>query len=128
MVDGGLEAARAARYAIATRIPDLPRAVHEDVCLLVTELVTNAVLHGDGWGRPVRVGLRHDTDRLRVEVVGRGPGFEPSGSRNGHSGGDSSGGWGLILVDRIAERWGVRPAATGTCVWFEVAVAAAAPA
>lgn len=35
--------------------------------------------------------------------------------------GDSSGGWGLVLVDRIAERWGVCPAPAGTCVWFEVA-------
>jgi anti-sigma regulatory factor (Ser/Thr protein kinase) len=38
------------------------------------------------------------------------------------SDGDSSGGWGLFLVDQIADRWGVRRTPTGTCVWFELSV------
>jgi hypothetical protein len=35
------------------------------------------------------------------------------------SSGDT-GGWGLLLVDRIADRWAVTSTATGTCVWFEI--------
>ena len=33
---------------------------------------------------------------------------------------DHSGGWGLFLVDRIADRWGVRRTPSGTSVWFEI--------
>lgn len=33
---------------------------------------------------------------------------------------DDPGGWGLLLVDRIADRWAVTSTATGTCVWFEI--------
>ena len=92
--------------------------MQDDVALLVTELVTNAVRHGGAApDRPLRVGLARHDGRIRVEVVGEGNHFEaPSRPVDG----DSSGGWGLVLVDRIAERWGVCPASAGTCVWFEV--------
>ena len=47
------------------------------------------------------------------------PGTEssPFGARPN---GDHSGGWGLFLVDRIADRWGVRRTPSGTSVWFEI--------
>ena len=84
----------------------------------MTELVTNAVLHGGAAGdRPVQIEFRRQGDRIRVEVVDPGTAFEPPESPIN---GDSSGGWGLFLVDQIAERWGVCPATAGTCVWFEV--------
>src|SRR5207253_1270255 len=53
---------------------------------------------------------------LRVEVTDRGPGFEP-GSPLPSMYQDS--GWGLYLVEQIADRWGVKQE-EGTCVWFEV--------
>jgi hypothetical protein len=33
---------------------------------------------------------------------------------------DRSGGWGLLLVDRIANSWGVGRSMSGSCVWFEI--------
>jgi signal transduction histidine kinase len=43
---GGVEAPGLARRAIAANDPTLPPSVQDDVSLLVTELVTNAVRHG----------------------------------------------------------------------------------
>jgi hypothetical protein len=52
-----------------------------------------------------------------VDVVDPGVDFDAP-PRPGN--GDSNGGWGLFLLDKIAESWGVCPAPAGTCVWFEV--------
>jgi anti-sigma regulatory factor (Ser/Thr protein kinase) len=115
---GGMEAPGLARRAIAANAPTLPASVHDDVSLLVTELVTNALRHGGAAAdRPVQVEFRRQADRIRVEVVDPGTDFAPPAPPTG---GDESGGWGLFLVDRIAARWGVCPAPAGTCVWFEV--------
>ena len=95
---------------------DLPPAVREDVLLLVTELVTNGVKHGgaDSDGR-LDVEVRLWPQRVRVEVVD--PGTELTEI---HPNRDDPGGWGLVLVDRIAARWGVGRGASFTRVWFEI--------
>jgi anti-sigma regulatory factor (Ser/Thr protein kinase) len=122
VLSGGVDSASAARRAIAANDPTLPASVRDDVSLLVTELVTNAVRHG-GVGRDTPLGLefRHEAGRVRVEVVDSGTEFE---SPSRPTDGDSSGGWGLLLVDRIAERWGVCRTSAGKCVWFELPVGA----
>jgi anti-sigma regulatory factor (Ser/Thr protein kinase) len=114
----GVEAPWDARRAIAANASTLPPSVQDDVSLLVTELVTNAVLHGGAAPhRPIQLELTTRADRIRVEVVDPGTHWEaPPEPRKG----DSSGGWGLYMVDRIAERWGVSPASNGTSVWFEL--------
>ena len=117
-VRGGPEAGVAARQAVLASNGALPASVRAEVLLLVTELVTNAVRHaGVGPEQPVRVGLRRLPRRVRVEVTDPGSGFARVHPR---CNGDESGGWGLLLVDRIADRWGAWPTASGTCVWFEV--------
>ena len=117
-VRSGPDAAVAARQAVLASNGALPASVRADVLLLVTELVTNAVRHaGVGPEQPVRVGLRRLPQRVRVEVTDPGSGFARVHPR---CNGDESGGWGLLLVDRIADRWGAWPTASGTCVWFEV--------
>ena len=117
-VRGGPEAGVAARQAVLASNGALPASVRADVLLLVTELVTNAVRHASvGPEQPVRVGLRRLPRLVRVEVTDPGSGFARVHPR---SNGDESGGWGLLLVDRIADRWGVWPTASGTCVWFEI--------
>jgi len=117
-VRGGPDAAVAARQAVIASNGALPASVRADVLLLVTELVTNAVRHaGVGPEQPVRVGLCWLPRRVRVEVTDPGDGFARVHAR---SMGDEWGGWGLLLVDRIADRWGAWPTASGTCVWFEV--------
>jgi signal transduction histidine kinase len=116
-VQGGRDAGAAARQAISTRNGWLPEALREDILLLVTELVTNAVQHGDvDSHRSVSVGIHQSPKRVRVEVVDAGPGFHPDPPLPG----GAAGGWGLYLVERVADRWGVLPAASGSCVWFEL--------
>jgi|SRR5215211_2066743 len=118
VLSGDVEAAGAARRALAEGDPTLSPSLRDDLSLLVTELVTNAVLHGGAaTDRPIRVEFRRRDGRIRVEVVDPGTDFELATPPES---GDSSGGWGLFLVDQIAERWGVCPAPAGTCVWFEV--------
>jgi signal transduction histidine kinase len=66
----------AARRALVARNGALPGAVRDDVLLLLTELVTNAVRHADaGPDRMVRVELRQRPGAVRVAVFDEGPGF-----------------------------------------------------
>jgi anti-sigma regulatory factor (Ser/Thr protein kinase) len=80
--------------------------------LLVSELVTNAVRHGQGRLR-VRGDL--DEDRLLVEVTDEGHGLERS-IRERRT--DAIGGWGFKILDATASRWGVHDGTTN--VWFEI--------
>src|SRR5438093_792910 len=54
-------------------------------------------------------------DRVRVEIEDMGSGFASPGPPKA----DGSGGWGLYLVDELADRWGIRDGPP-TRVWFEV--------
>jgi anti-sigma regulatory factor (Ser/Thr protein kinase) len=123
MLRGGLDAGRQARRAISLNEPTLSTAVREDLLLLVTELVTNAVRHGGAApGRPLEFECRRWDGTVRVEVLDPGTDFDtPARPTNG----DANGGWGLFLVDRIAARWGVDRTPRGTCVWFELPAARA---
>ena len=118
LLDGGPDAVPEARRAVLAAQAFIPRSVRDDLLLLVTEVVTNAVRHGGvGPDQSVRVALRPRNGLVRVEVVDPGKSFtraEVSSSRGG------KGGWGLFIVDQIATRWGVTPVATGTSVWFEL--------
>jgi anti-sigma regulatory factor (Ser/Thr protein kinase) len=115
---GTPEASWVARRALVARNGALPRAVRDDVLLLLTELVNNAVRHADAApDRLVRVELRQRRGAVRVAVCDEGPGFAPEATCSRP---DETGGWGLVLVDRIADRWAVTRTATGTCVWFEI--------
>jgi anti-sigma regulatory factor (Ser/Thr protein kinase) len=117
-LNAGVDAPVAARRAIVAGDGNLPSAVREDVLLLVTELVSNAVRHsGVGPDGPLEVELQCWRQRVRVEVVD--PGTDPTQIRPGRAT-DDAGGFGLVLVDRIAARWGVRRGPSRTCVWFEI--------
>ena len=111
------EAASAVRRAFLAQDGALPNLVRDDVLLLLTELVNNAVGHADtAPGPAVRVEIGQWFGMVRVAVWDEGRGFTyPTTSRS-----DETGGWGLVLVDRIADRWAVAPAPTGTRVWFEI--------
>jgi anti-sigma regulatory factor (Ser/Thr protein kinase) len=84
-----------------------------DAELLVSELTSNAILHGKGQTITLRAWL--DEDRLLVEVVDDGSGFEHELRRKDF---EQVGGWGLELVEDISSRWGVREGTTH--VWFEL--------
>ena len=95
----------------------LPSSVRDDVLLLVTELVTNAVRHSSaGPDGVVRVELRRGPEIIHMAVSDEGTGFtaEAPLERN------EADGWGLALVDRIADRWAITPTGAGTCAWFEL--------
>jgi anti-sigma regulatory factor (Ser/Thr protein kinase) len=91
---------------------DLEDGDVETLRLLVSELVTNAVRHGDG-DEPLELHARWN-DEVHVEVCDHGVGFSPA-PRIGAL--DEPGGFGLYLVGRLADRWGVETA-DGTTVWF----------
>jgi anti-sigma regulatory factor (Ser/Thr protein kinase) len=119
-LNGGPEAVGAARHAIE-ELADreaLPRV--EDLRLLVSELVTNSVLHG-GAGRDGCVELHvHRPDScVRVEVCDRGSTWVEQIRSTSLDSEQPAGGWGLMLVSTLADRWGVE-VDEGTCVWFEL--------
>ena len=94
------------------------REVLESLELLVTELVTNTVRHaGLGQDGFVELEIHVFPDEVRVEVRDPGRGFDPDVvRRRPEVRGD---GWGLYLVDQIAERWGVHQDEFQR-VWFEL--------
>lgn len=88
----------------------------EDVAvLLVSELVTNAILHGRG---PLELRARPSGSALRVEVHDADPRTPPTLSADLEPTDD--GGRGLHLVDILADRWGWAESADGKVVWFEL--------
>jgi anti-sigma regulatory factor (Ser/Thr protein kinase) len=87
----------------------------EDLLLVLSELVTNCIVHGPGHAITVELTLV-DAEHVRGEVCDRGT-ATPS-QRVVDTGEDTPGGFGLMLVDRLASRWGIRPGSTR--VWFEL--------
>lgn len=81
--------------------------------LLVTELVTNAVLHAR---TTVEVTVEPRGPMVRVGVADSSP--RPPRRRK-HSV-DSGTGRGLVLVERMSDSWGVEPRSGGKVVWFEL--------
>ena len=114
----GPQAIGAARRALAGLEGQVERGLIDDVRLLVSELVTNSVRHGSlEPNDPIELEVRVFDNMVRVCVTNPGAGFEPpeqAGDR-----GTVAGGWGLYLVDRLADRWGIVDE-DATCVWFEI--------
>jgi anti-sigma regulatory factor (Ser/Thr protein kinase) len=80
--------------------------------LLVSELVTNAVVHARS---DVELTISNLGDRTLVEVRDASPRLpEPAPPALGPNG------RGLHLVSMLASRWGSQRTATGKTVWFEV--------
>lgn len=107
--------ARAAVSALCGEL-DLNGSLRQTLVLLVSEVVSNAVLHSRG-PTDARIGLSAviGEDSVRVTVSDDGDGFTPLGRDPTRA----DGGYGLYLVDRAASRWGVDPSGP-TSVWFEI--------
>ena len=113
------ESVGVARHRMRTHLSAVPDLPVDDVVLAVSEVLTNAIRHGQG---PVLLRVWPGPQVLRVEVIDRGPVVPleplPPGERG-------EGGWGLHIVQAVAARWGVDPveAGPGKAVWFEVEAA-----
>ncbi len=81
--------------------------------LAVSELVTNAIVHGRGL---IDVRLVLNDDLVRLEVTDEGGG---SSAPSFAAAAGDLGGWGLKLVESLAETWGVRSDDGRTRVWME---------
>lgn len=101
----------AVRELLRYRWKEEPAQVAE---LLLSELVTNALVHTDE-GAVVAVSVA--PQRLRVEVRDFVPGMPVSHVPNAD---DGTHGRGLILVESLADAWGISPKALGKVVWFEL--------
>lgn len=107
----------AARHAVVRLFyPALcfPVELVEDVLLLVSELVTNAVLHAR---TAVHVSARVEPGRVLVAVGDDDPHNHP---RQSEPGATATSGRGMRLVDLLASSWGVELGPTSKVVWFEV--------
>jgi anti-sigma regulatory factor (Ser/Thr protein kinase) len=114
-------APRAARHAITRQLGvQLSPDRLSELNLVVTELVSNAVLHGRG---EVVLRLQLEGDIVQGEVIDQGGGFEREIRVRGPQ---DVGGRGLMLVEQLTNRWGVHEGTTH--VWFELAAASNAPA
>ena len=109
---------RTAREATSA-VTALPAARLEDLPLLVSEVVTNSVRHGEPAEKEwIRLRVESGEGHVRVEVhaPGESIGFE----RSAKAGALRESGWGVYLLEQLADRWGVSSAGNDTCVWFEL--------
>jgi anti-sigma regulatory factor (Ser/Thr protein kinase) len=117
-LESGTGAASEARAALSVLDGRIDGRVLDDIRLLVSELVSNSVRHASaGPAALVNLHVTSHGRTVRAEVSDEGPGFAPHPRRSRSR--DDVGGWGLHLVESIADRWGVD---TGrrTRVWFEL--------
>jgi two-component sensor histidine kinase len=104
------DSAHRARRLLHSHTTALDPQQRTDAALMVSELVTNALRHGVGT-----ISLRIDVEPrgVRVEVADQGTlALSPSPTPGAH------GGWGLRIVEQLADAWGVREGSTR--VWFRL--------
>lgn len=117
--------ARLARRLVSHRLDQwgygYDSVANETMTLIAAELAANAVQHGHVPGRDFHLRLTATPDALRVEVTDTRTERVPPRSVHMASG-DAESGRGLLLVTRLATRWGAasRPAAPGKTVWAEL--------
>src|SRR5256714_15023753 len=110
----GPHAAPASRRALDELDREVSPEVLDDLRLIASELVTNSVRHGGPGWLAVKLAVDVCGDVVRLEVSDAGTGFARSGDDQRRVGG-----WGLMLVDRLADRWGIRHD-DRTLVWVEI--------
>jgi two-component sensor histidine kinase len=118
-IAGGSRAPERARSWIESAASWLPPELESTLLLLTCELVNNAVRHG-GAAEDEIIELELSAlegGRVRVQVSDPGVGFEHTPRDQPL---DEVGGWGLVLIESMAESWGVDQDER-TRVWFELA-------
>jgi serine/threonine-protein kinase RsbW len=111
------QAAGLARQATREVLTSWQVAHLEDTAVLfVSELVTNAVRHACSGGSVLVLRLEAAGTSLRIEVHDADPQWPQRGTPTGL---DESG-FGFVIVDALADKWGVSETATGKAVWAEL--------
>jgi anti-sigma regulatory factor (Ser/Thr protein kinase) len=112
----GLEAVTEARQGVTRLLQaSFTTSMIEDAAVITSELVTNSLRHVD-HGADDTIDVEADlTDQgLHLQVQDCGPGYEWSGQLDPLG----AGGWGLVIVDQLADRWGTFRDPCRT--WFEI--------
>ncbi|MGH8981429.1 MAG: response regulator [Acidimicrobiales bacterium] len=133
LADVGRRVRRTAMLHVGPATDDVGRARHfavercnewgcgdaaDDVSLIVSELVANALVHGRS---ACELTLGYGGGSLRVEVVDYGggvPDLKAASAETEH-------GRGLMLVSMLCAAWGTEPRSGGKCVWADLVVARA---
>ncbi len=89
-----------------------------DGALIISELATNAIIHG---GSPFRVAIELTPEVVRISVEDVGPGL-PHSRRMFR---DALGGRGVAIVEELSHRWGCDPLEGGKVFWVELETALA---
>jgi anti-sigma regulatory factor (Ser/Thr protein kinase) len=112
-VNPGLDGVRAARRLTTATLQALSDDLTSDAELVVTELVTNAVLHGRP---PICLRVRGRREKVRIEVVDAGHTMPVRGQKNS----ENMTGRGLAVVESLTSAWGVERVDGGKLVWAEL--------
>lgn len=116
-VNGGIDAAATARYTVTDGLgSEVSQRTIEDVLLVISELVTNAVRHAgaDTAGETIEVTVRSSGEAIRIEVVDFAPATEPRLRRD-----NDPGGMGLVVVSGLCPQWGTEQEEGRKTVWAE---------
>jgi len=106
----------ARRWAAAVAGDLLGPEQAENLRLIISELVTNALRHGDD-GEQIDLAVTPKSEFLCVQVTDDGPGLAP---RPRALDTEEHGGYGLFFVEQLTRRWGVTRENRRTRVWFEL--------
>jgi two-component sensor histidine kinase len=125
-IAGGDGAPARARRSVRSQLDGhIPATTASDAGLLVSELVTNSVVHANvGRRRALSVEVMTLDDRLRIAVIDPGSRLRPCMLPLDPK---TPGGLGLLLVDELCEAWGVWQDLGPTCVWCELLLDQSAP-
>ena len=121
-VERNVQAPAIARAAISGMCQDLriDGFVRQTLVLLISEVVSNSVLHSTGPAEaPITITATVTVEAVHVSVTDAGEGFVPSRRDPARV----EGGYGLYLLEKAASRWGV-DAGSPTTVWFELPLTA----
>jgi anti-sigma regulatory factor (Ser/Thr protein kinase) len=93
-----------ARRTVHDLLGSLPASQQAQLSLVASELVTNVLRHCTAEDRAATLTLALGSDRITLAVTDAGGGFDPG---NRPASDDPAGGWGLRVLDAIADRWWV---------------------
>lgn len=115
-----LTAARRGRFFVREQLPELSGPFLERIELVVSELVTNAVVHASGG----ELRVKRTGSAIRVEVSDKNPVLPTLLAVQSFA----EHGRGLRIVDTLASRWGAEASPGGKAVWCELEETGSSPA